>query len=265
MRQRATRLSATGNARSLLAIVAEYLVAAGGGGGGVSVVGNRTGGGGGGGGVATGDITIPKGAAVTVTVGAGGAQRVQGSNSILDGIVAGGGGFGGTAVGWGGSRDRGSAGTGGVGIAAGGGGGGAAFEVVGGSAGGTGTQRNGGNGATTATLGIGGAGGGAGGDASSSGSISTQGVGIASTITGMSVTYGEGGRSHNGSTPAPNTGRGGNPNGYGDPQAAAGVVVIAYPDSYPALTVAGGLTFDQPVRAGFRVYRFTAGSGTISF
>jgi hypothetical protein len=41
-------------------------------------------------------------------------------------------------------------------------------------------------------------------------------------------------------------------------------VVIAYPDVYPAPTTIGaGLTYDQPTRAGFRVYRFTAGTGTI--
>jgi hypothetical protein len=41
-------------------------------------------------------------------------------------------------------------------------------------------------------------------------------------------------------------------------------VIIAYPDTYPAPTTIGaGLTYDQPTRAGFRVYRFTAGTGTI--
>jgi hypothetical protein len=45
---------------------------------------------------------------------------------------------------------------------------------------------------------------------------------------------------------------------------ASGVVIIAYPDTLPALTVSGGLTYDQPTRAGYRVYRFTAGTGTIT-
>lgn len=44
-----------------------------------------------------------------------------------------------------------------------------------------------------------------------------------------------------------------------------GVVVIAYEDTFPALTVGAGLTYDQPSRAGYRVYRFTAGSGSITF
>jgi hypothetical protein len=42
-----------------------------------------------------------------------------------------------------------------------------------------------------------------------------------------------------------------------------GVVIIAYPDTYPALIPSVGLTFDQPTRSGYRVYRFTAGTGTI--
>lgn len=46
---------------------------------------------------------------------------------------------------------------------------------------------------------------------------------------------------------------------------ADGVVVIAYPDDMPALTVGNGLTFDQPTRAGYRVYRFTGGTGTVTF
>jgi hypothetical protein len=46
----------------------------------------------------------------------------------------------------------------------------------------------------------------------------------------------------------------------------SGVVVLAYPDIYPALsTISAGLTYDQPTRSGYRVYRFTAGSGTISW
>jgi hypothetical protein len=46
----------------------------------------------------------------------------------------------------------------------------------------------------------------------------------------------------------------------------SGVVIIAYPDTYPAITtIAPGLTYDQPTRSGYRVYRFTAGTGTITF
>jgi hypothetical protein len=46
----------------------------------------------------------------------------------------------------------------------------------------------------------------------------------------------------------------------------SGTVIIAYPDTKPAITtIPGTLTYDQPTRAGYRVYRFTAGSGTITF
>jgi len=46
----------------------------------------------------------------------------------------------------------------------------------------------------------------------------------------------------------------------------SGVVIIAYPNTFPAITtIPGTLTYDQPTRAGYRVYRFTAGSGTITF
>jgi hypothetical protein len=44
-----------------------------------------------------------------------------------------------------------------------------------------------------------------------------------------------------------------------------GVVIIAYPSSYRAPTISGGLTYNEPTRSGFRVYRFTAGTGTITF
>jgi hypothetical protein len=45
----------------------------------------------------------------------------------------------------------------------------------------------------------------------------------------------------------------------------SGIVIIAYPDSFPAPTSISGLTYNQPSRAGYRVYRFTAGTGTITF
>ena len=75
----------------------------------------------------------------------------------------------------------------------------------------------------------------------------------------------------------PNTGGGGGGGAHGgtqggttfDHRAAAGgsgVVVIAYSNSFPAPTsISGGLTYDTPIRAGYRVYRFTAGSGTVTF
>jgi hypothetical protein len=46
----------------------------------------------------------------------------------------------------------------------------------------------------------------------------------------------------------------------------SGVVIIAYPNTYNALSsISAGLTYDQPTRSGYRVYRFTAGTGPISW
>jgi hypothetical protein len=43
-------------------------------------------------------------------------------------------------------------------------------------------------------------------------------------------------------------------------------VIIAYPDTFTApLAISGGLTYNEPTRAGYRVYRFTAGTGTITW
>lgn len=65
---------------------------------------------------------------------------------------------------------------------------------------------------------------------------------------------------------AANTGSGGGgsrdagPGGSG----GSGVLVIAYPDTAPALTIGAGLTYDTPTRSGYRVYRITGGSGNIT-
>jgi hypothetical protein len=45
----------------------------------------------------------------------------------------------------------------------------------------------------------------------------------------------------------------------------SGIVIIAYPDSNPALTSIGaGLSYSQPSRSGYRVYQFTGGTGTVT-
>jgi hypothetical protein len=33
----------------------------------------------------------------------------------------------------------------------------------------------------------------------------------------------------------------------------------------PLASISGGLSYDQPSRTGYRVYRFTGGTGTISW
>jgi len=46
----------------------------------------------------------------------------------------------------------------------------------------------------------------------------------------------------------------------------SGVVIIAYPNTFlPLSSISGGLSYDQPTRSGYRVYRFTGGTGTISW
>jgi len=48
----------------------------------------------------------------------------------------------------------------------------------------------------------------------------------------------------------------------------SGVVIIAYPSSFADLSsIGGGLTYtlDTVGRPGFKVYRFTAGTGTIQW
>jgi hypothetical protein len=102
------------------------------------------------------------------------------------------------------------------------------------------------------------------------GSAGTNGSGTANSITGASVTYAAGGTSGtSGTSGTANTGNGGSGATNASPSSVAsggsGVVIIAYSDAYPAITtIPGTLTYNEPTRAGYRVYRFTAGSGTIT-
>jgi len=125
------------------------------------------------------------------------------------------------------------------------------------------------------------------------------GIGIYSSITGSSVGYGGGGgggvwqgaqesgagAAYGGGRGAQNTngggfagtantgGGGGAASGDNNPGSSglggaggSGVIIIAYPDTYRAITtIPGTLTYTQPTRSGYRVYRFTAGSGTVTF
>jgi hypothetical protein len=148
-----------------------------------------------------------------------------------------------------------------------------------------GTGNDGGNGGISqspnTTYASEGGGGGAGGSASGW----SSGNGIASSITGTSTYYAGGGAggqySSSGSTGLGGTGRsgsgaantgagagaGGNFGGTGDKLGGSGVVIYAYPSTAPALTtIPGTLTYtvDTTTRAGYRVYKFTAGSGTVT-
>lgn len=104
------------------------------------------------------------------------------------------------------------------------------------------------------------------------------GAGRYSSITGTSTAYagggggsttngnfsgGEGGGGSRNNNGAANTGGGGGGSftSFGTwTSGGSGIVIIAYPDTYPAATVTGSPS--TPSRSGYRVYRFT-GSGSI--
>jgi hypothetical protein len=256
------------------ASIAEYLVVAGGGGGGTI---NATAGGyagsGGAGGLLVGSIALPIGASIPVTVGAGGASR-GGTNGSLGGQQVGSNGGNSvlgtvTAIGGGG---------GGIGSYPGVAGGSQQDGVSGGSGGGAGPGGTPGSGTTGQGTaggggGFGGGYGGYGGGAGGSGGYPFNGgPGLSYSTTGSAVTYAAGGKTAiaaSGSA-TPNTGNGGAGNTYsyqgGNFAGASGVVVLAYPNTYPALTtIPAGLTYTYSTtsRTGYRVYTFTDGTGTV--
>ena len=245
---------------------------------------NEGGGGGGAGGLLyTTSYQAVLGSSIALSVGTGGSS-VSSSNAGNSGSSTTFGSF--TALG-GGAGGGGGAGSNG---GSGGGGGGAGSAQVGGSA--TQTSQSpftgyGNSGGPGSWVGNGYGGGGGGGGAGGAGAngqnyLSTGGpggAGLAYSITGSSVTYavgGYGGKGQNGNNAYTGTdgstyGSGGQGNGTGNSSGrtgngAGGVIIIAYPDTNPAITsIPGTLTYDQPTRSGYRVYRFTAGTGTITF
>lgn len=65
-----------------------------------------------------------------------------------------------------------------------------------------------------------------------------------------------------------NTGGGGGGRGIAPAASGgSGVIILVYDDNLPALTVGAGLsyTLDTTSRIGYKIYRFTAGTGTISW
>ena len=79
------------------------------------------------------------------------------------------------------------------------------------------------------------------------------------TRTGCAAALGGGGGASSNATTAYAGGNGG-----------SGVVIIAYPSTFAApASISGGLTYDSAnvltYRSGYRVYRFTAGTGTIQW
>lgn len=281
---------------SRIPVSVEYLMVGGGGGGGGS-----HGPGGGAGGVLSGSTNLTPAQTYTLVIGTGGSgatnMNVAGGDGVSTtafSLTAGGGGGGGRGYSTTGSDANGRAG-----LATNGSGGGGGSTASGGA--GNGSGNNGGSGNSNSP-GSGGGGGGAGGAGSngsgggSGGATGGQGgIGIQSSITGTATYYagggggggwttaganggsGGGGRGGNpaawdggsGVAGTANTGGGGGGGGDGGGQGAAGgsgVIVIAYPDNKPEISnIPGTLTYDQPTRSGYRVYRFTAGTGTITF
>ena len=206
----------------------EYLVIAGGGG-----AGRNGGGGGGAGGYLTATGFSVAANSLTVTVGAGGAQNVDGANSVFSSITATGGGKG---AGLGGSTSGGS-------------GGGGGRDSVGAGSGTSGPGNAGGVGLFTDPA-YGGGGGGGAGAAGTNGTATAAGVGgvgLASSINGTSVyraggggggTYngtgagaaGNGGGGTGGSAGTANTGGGGGANTANGAGGAggSGIVIVRY-------------------------------------
>jgi hypothetical protein len=274
---------------SKYAIIVEALVVAGGG------AGSGFGGGGGGaGGLFYSSSYGLNSGSLTVAVGAGGTSNGattgnNGADSQLATIVA----LGGGTSGWDGAANG----------FAGGSGGGAGTIGSGVGTGGAATQPSsasggfGFKGGDISDMNFAAGGGGAGGEGQAGSSGGAGGIGKQYSITGTATYYAGGGgggarsgnlrgqtaggaggggtgsssSSNNGSAGTANLGGGGGgtqgyPAGTSSPGNAggSGVVIIAYPDTKPALTISGGLTYNEPTRAGYRVYRFTAGSGTIT-
>jgi hypothetical protein len=57
---------------------------------------------------------------------------------------------------------------------------------------------------------------------------------------------------------------GGNTDGFGG-NGGSGIVIIRYADTFPAITtIGGGLTYSTTTTGGYRIYTFTAGTGTVT-
>jgi hypothetical protein len=235
-----------------------YLVVAGGagGGGGTNAASGASGSGGGAGGLLQGQLTVVPGNSYTVTVGAGGAAGIAtsqggaGGNSVFSSLTAIGGGGGGAG------HLYTPAPSAGFGVSGGSGGGSGGSTGTTDATFGTGTSGQGNNGGTNTANGNNSRAGNGGGGAGSVGGNSIQntppgaaGAGLASSITGSSLTYAVGGAGApwntggTGASGAANTGNGG-AGGTGDASGGAysggaggsGIVIISY---------GAGVTYDS--------------------
>jgi hypothetical protein len=126
-----------------------------------------------------------------------------------------------------------------------------------------------GDGASPARSGNGGAGGGGNGGCFGNGTVGTIGTGGINSATQTVFNAGANGQGNGGSGGA-NTGSGGGGCGHADigGSGGSGIIVIAYPSTYPAISSIGaGLTYSVSTvsRSGYRVYTFTAGTGAVTF
>jgi hypothetical protein len=265
-------------------VTVDYLVVAGGGGGGgqYSSASSGTGGGGagglrtsagtsGGGNSAESALSLSRGVNYTVTVGAAGPQGQTSLNSSSKGGNSSISGSGITTVscegGGGGSYD--TSGSGSYNGQSGGSGGGAASGPANGGSGAVGQGYRGGNISSDRYGSNGAAGGGAGGAGSDSSGQQPGGLGVASSITGSSITYATGGDNFSYSSGTTNRGNGGagRIGAIGNQTGAAGgsgIVVLRYP-SAETITVGAGLTSSTSTVGQNKVTVITAGTGNVSF
>jgi hypothetical protein len=88
--------------------------------------------------------------------------------------------------------------------------------------------------------------------------------------TGGSGGGGNGGSTTSGAVGTANTGGGGGGGGASGASTAggtggAGVVILRYADSLADFTsIGGGLTYTLTTTGGYKIYRFTAGTGTVT-
>jgi hypothetical protein len=140
---------------------------------------------------------------------------------------------------------------------------GTAFFWAGGGGGGA---YNPGAGGSPARSGNGGLGGGGNGGCFASGTVGVIGTGGLNPATQTVLNQGANGQGIGGSGGA-NTGSGGGGCGHaelGGP-GGSGIIVLRFPNTYPDFTSIGaGLTFTKTSITGFTVYRFTAGTGTVT-
>jgi hypothetical protein len=134
------------------------------------------------------------------------------------------------------------------------------------SAGGGGGAYNPGSGGSPARSGNGGQGGGGNGGCFASGTVGTIGTGGLNSATQTTLNQGGSGQGIGGAGGV-NTGSGGGGCGHADVggSGGSGIIVLRFPNTYPDFTSIGaGLTYQKTSITGFTVYRFTAGTGTVT-